>query len=85
MARYGGDEFVILMPETSMEQARQLASKLRGWVSTDPLLREKNISASFGIACYPLHGSSVVVPATAADAPSVDFLRWHNDRVYRAV
>jgi len=58
VARYGGDEFVILMPETNMEHARQLASKLRGWVSADPLLREKNISASFGIACYPLHGSS---------------------------
>jgi diguanylate cyclase (GGDEF)-like protein len=52
VARYGGDEFVILMPETNMEHARQLALKLRGWVSADPLLREKNISASFGIACY---------------------------------
>jgi putative restriction endonuclease len=38
-----------------------------------------------GRSYYPLHGSSVVVPATAADAPNVDFLRWHNDRVYRAV
>ena len=46
VARYGGDEFVILMPETTMEHARQLATKLKGWVSSDPLLREKNISAS---------------------------------------
>jgi diguanylate cyclase (GGDEF)-like protein/putative nucleotidyltransferase with HDIG domain len=68
VARYGGDEFVVLMPETSMEQARQLASKLRGWVSTDPLLREKNISASFGIACYPLHGSSPQELIQVADA-----------------
>src|SRR5713226_3708035 len=68
VARYGGDEFVILMPETSMEHARQLASKLRGWVSADPLLREKNISASFGIACYPLHGSSPQELIQVADA-----------------
>jgi len=68
VARYGGDEFVILMPETSMEQARQLATKLRGWVSADPLLREKNISASFGIACYPLHGSSPQELIQVADA-----------------
>ena len=68
VARYGGDEFVILMPETTMEQARQLASKLRGWVSADPLLREKNISASFGIACYPLHGSSPQELIQVADA-----------------
>ena len=42
VARYGGDEFVILMPETNMEHARQLATKLRGWVSADPAAaREK--------------------------------------------
>jgi diguanylate cyclase (GGDEF)-like protein len=68
VARYGGDEFVILMPETSMEQARQLSSKLRGWVAADPLLREKNISASFGIACYPLHGASPQELIQVADA-----------------
>jgi diguanylate cyclase (GGDEF)-like protein/putative nucleotidyltransferase with HDIG domain len=68
VARYGGDEFVILMPETNMEHARQLAGKLRGWVSADPLLREKNISASFGIACYPLHGSSPQELIQVADA-----------------
>ncbi|HXC86268.1 MAG TPA: diguanylate cyclase [Candidatus Cybelea sp.] len=58
VARYGGDEFVILMPETSVEQAIQLASKLRGWVAADPLLRDKNITASFGIAGFPVHGST---------------------------
>ncbi|HXZ12330.1 MAG TPA: diguanylate cyclase [Candidatus Sulfotelmatobacter sp.] len=58
VARYGGDEFVILMPETTVEQARQLAGKLRGWVASDPLLRDKNITASFGIASFPVHGST---------------------------
>src|SRR2546421_7914630 len=56
------------MPETNMEHARQLAGKLRGWVSADGLLREKNISASFGIACYPLHGSSPQELIQVADA-----------------
>jgi diguanylate cyclase (GGDEF)-like protein/putative nucleotidyltransferase with HDIG domain len=58
VARYGGDEFVILMPETNVEQARQLAGKLRGWVAADPLLRDKNITASFGIAGFPIHGAT---------------------------
>ena len=58
VSRYGGDEFVILMPETNMEQARQIANKLRAWVASDPLLREKNITASFGISTFPLHGST---------------------------
>ncbi len=68
VARYGGDEFVILMPETAIEHARQLAMKLRGWVSADPLLREKNITASFGIASFPLHGSSPQELIQVADA-----------------
>lgn len=58
VARYGGDEFVILMPETNVEQARQIAGKLRSWVASDPLLRDKNITASFGISCFPMHGST---------------------------
>jgi diguanylate cyclase (GGDEF)-like protein/putative nucleotidyltransferase with HDIG domain len=58
VARYGGDEFVILMPETTIEQASQLAHKLRGSIASDPLLRDKKITASFGIAAFPLHGST---------------------------
>lgn len=58
VARYGGDEFVILMPETSIEQARQLAHKLRMWIAEDALLRDKNITGSFGIAAFPLHGAT---------------------------
>ena len=68
VARYGGDEFVILMPETSVEQARQLAGKLRSWVASDPLLRDKNITASFGIATYPIHGSTPQELIQVADA-----------------
>ncbi len=68
VARYGGDEFVILMPETNIEHSRQLASKLRTWVSSDALLREKNITASFGIASYPLHGSTPQELIQVADA-----------------
>lgn len=58
VARYGGDEFVMLMPETTIEQARQLAGKLRTLVASDPLLRDKNVTASFGIAAFPLNGGT---------------------------
>jgi len=58
VARYGGDEFVILMQEAGVEQARQLAGKLRAWIASDRLLRDKNITASFGIAGFPVHGST---------------------------
>ena len=68
VARYGGDEFVILMPETTIEQGRQLAGKLRSWICADSLLREKNITGSFGIASFPLHGSTPQELIQVADA-----------------
>jgi diguanylate cyclase (GGDEF)-like protein/putative nucleotidyltransferase with HDIG domain len=68
VARYGGDEFVVLMPETTVEQAHQLTHKLRTWVASDPALREKNITASFGIAAFPIHGSTPQELIQLADA-----------------
>jgi diguanylate cyclase (GGDEF)-like protein/putative nucleotidyltransferase with HDIG domain len=68
VARYGGDEFVILMPETDVEQGRPLAEKLRAALCADTLLRDKNISASFGIATFPVHGSTPQELIQVADA-----------------
>src|SRR6202030_917176 len=58
VARYGGDEFVILMPETGVEQAQILSERLRLWLATDPMLSEHHITGSFGVASFPLHGFS---------------------------
>src|SRR5882762_6728417 len=68
VARYGGDEFVILMPETGVEQAQVLAERLRLWVATDPMLEEHHITGSFGVASFPLHGFSMEDLIRVADA-----------------
>ncbi|HEV7966164.1 MAG TPA: diguanylate cyclase [Candidatus Acidoferrales bacterium] len=68
VARYGGDEFVILMPETDSTQSHQLAAKLRSWISSDPVLREKNVTSSFGVATFPLNGSTPQELIQVADA-----------------
>lgn len=68
VARYGGDEFVILMPETGQEQALLLAERLRGWIESDPMLSEKRISGSFGLATYPVHGTVAEEILRVADA-----------------
>ena len=68
VARYGGDEFVILMPETDSEQSHQLAAKLRSWICSDPALREKNVTSSFGVATFPLNGSTPQELIQVADA-----------------
>jgi diguanylate cyclase (GGDEF)-like protein len=68
VARYGGDEFVILMPETTVEQAQVLSERLRLWLATDPLLHERGITGSFGVATFPLHGATVEDIIRVADA-----------------
>src|SRR5437868_4649372 len=68
VARYGGDEFIILMPETGMEQAQILAERLRLWIATDPMLAEHHITGSFGVGSFPVHGFSVEDIIRVADA-----------------
>lgn len=55
--RYGGDEFVIVMPQTSKTQAYQAAEKLRITVNEHMFLKDEGlnlkITASFGVACMP--------------------------------
>jgi len=68
VARYGGDEFIILMPETGMEQAQVLAERLRLWLANDATLQHRHITGSFGVASFPAHGFSVEDIIRVADA-----------------
>lgn len=57
LARYGGDEFSIIIPEAGLERALQVAEKLRlGMTSTRlhlPHQTQHYLSACMGIAVYP--------------------------------
>jgi diguanylate cyclase (GGDEF)-like protein len=68
VARYGGDEFIILMPETGIEQAQALAERLRLWMAQDAMLAEHKITGSFGVASFPGHGFSAEDIIRVADA-----------------
>lgn len=58
VARYGGDEFAILMPEGTVDQAEILAERLRAAMAADPFLASHAVTASFGIASFPVHGAA---------------------------
>ncbi|HEY7516121.1 MAG TPA: sensor domain-containing diguanylate cyclase [Vicinamibacteria bacterium] len=59
LARYGGDEFVVVLPETPASGALVIAERLRKAIEEHGFLQGQGlsarISASFGIASYPDH------------------------------
>jgi diguanylate cyclase (GGDEF)-like protein len=62
IARYGGDEFVVLLPETPCSSAVGVADRIRRGMEASPLaVRGKTVDAtlSIGVACYPDHGAEL--------------------------
>src|SRR2546426_4224660 len=53
VSRYGGDEFVVLLVETSKAGARLYADRIRQIISTYPFSHGKAITASFGVSSLP--------------------------------
>lgn len=49
LARYGGDEFVVLMPNATEEHALKTAESLLKAFDEDEKLKELNVTASFGV------------------------------------
>src|SRR5437667_134779 len=53
VSRYGGDEFAVLLVETSKSGARLYADRIRQVVATFPYSHGKRVTASFGVASLP--------------------------------
>ncbi len=53
IARWGGEEFLVLLPETSGEEAQEVADRMRSSISQTPLFlddKQIHISMTFGVA-----------------------------------
>jgi diguanylate cyclase (GGDEF)-like protein len=63
-ARFGGDEFAVLLPQTDAEGARQVAERLRSEFEAEEGLPEP-VTASFGISSFPRSDSEEELLAVA--------------------
>ena len=55
LGRFGGEEFVIILPETMLAEAIQITERLCSQIADFPIetsIGPVNLTASFGIACY---------------------------------
>ena len=64
-ARFGGDEFALLLPETGLEAAHSVARRIGSSISEDT--NGPSIAVSVGVSVYPLHGENVEAIISAAD------------------
>ncbi len=62
VGRYGGDEFVVVLPDTDARGAVLVAERIRQALKNHSFLTDLGlavgISASLGVSCYPEHGST---------------------------
>ena len=83
--RYGGEEFILIMPDASLETAQQRAEDLRNDIRHMQLQNAvqsyKGITLSIGVAIYPLHGRTIEAVLHAADVALYRAKQEGRDRV----
>jgi len=65
IARWGGEEFLVLAPETDLIQAKALSQRLFDAIAASPVAGLE-VSLSIGVACYR-QGDSIAVLLSRAD------------------
>jgi diguanylate cyclase (GGDEF)-like protein len=68
--RYGGDEFLVVLVDTSPENGQKVAERIRSRIEQNDFEIEGHnlkLTVSIGLACYPVHAQSTVELIQLAD------------------
>lgn len=88
MARFGGEEFVLILPETTEAGGKAVAERLRASVAAEPVTVAEGvaipITVSVGVAAFPSDGEDDAALLAAADRALYAAKRWGRDRVVEA-
>ena len=87
VCRAGGEEFVLLLPDTPLAVACERAEQLRAFIRAMPLLRdepERSVTLSWGVASFPGHGLNPDALLARADAALYRAKATGRDRVVAA-
>jgi diguanylate cyclase (GGDEF)-like protein len=77
-ARFGGDEFALVLPETDSESANLVSQRICSHFANDG--REPKASVSVGIANFPTDGESIETLLSAADVALYKMKTTAHDR-----
>jgi diguanylate cyclase (GGDEF)-like protein len=80
-ARFGGDEFALILPQSGPEGALLVAERLRARIEQIEISKSSRLTASIGIASYPAHAATSVGLIAAADAALYGAKRTGRNRV----
>jgi diguanylate cyclase (GGDEF)-like protein len=83
-ARIGGEEFAVILPETDLEGGVDVAERLRIAIRETKIPGVGQITASFGVAAFPLCAATDHELRAAADAALYEAKHKGRDRVERA-
>jgi len=73
--RYGGDEFVVILPQTIAGDAQAVAERVRGQIADEMEKRSLTVTCSIGLASYPADGVIAGELVVAADT-ALYYAKW---------
>ncbi|MDQ3106295.1 MAG: sensor domain-containing diguanylate cyclase, partial [Actinomycetota bacterium] len=87
VARWGGEEFIVLLPRAGVDETATVAERIRATVAAEPMVDGKKVielTVSIGMAVHPQDGTTADALFKAADAALLRAKKLGKNRVERA-